>query len=158
MIQEKGFFRRMDARAAIQGAGMRVTRQRVAVLQAVQGRPHVSAAVVLADVAALLPNMSHQAVYDCLAHLTAAGLLRRLTVNGGPTLYEMRTQDSHHHFVCRTCNAVVDVDIVVDLAPRLDISAAAGFVVDETEITYRGFCANCLGNRPTISGSTFQTR
>jgi Fe2+ or Zn2+ uptake regulation protein len=147
MIQEKENLRRMDARAAIQDAGMRVTRQRVAVLEAVQGRPHVSAAVVLAHVAGVLPDVSHQAVYDCLAHLTAAGLLRRFTMDGGPMLYETRTEESHHHFVCRTCNAVVDVDFAVAAAPRLDVPLGEGFVIDEAEVTYRGFCPDCAVTR-----------
>lgn len=137
----------MDARAAIRDAGMRVTRQRVAVLHAVRGRPHVSAAVVLADVAAVLPDVSHQAVYDCLAHLTAAGLLRRFTIDGGPMLYETRTQDSHHHFVCRTCNTVIDVEVADDAAPRLDVQLGDGFVIDDADVTYRGFCAACSGAR-----------
>lgn len=124
---------------------MRVTRQRIAVLEAVQRRPHVSAAVVRADVAIVLADISHQAVYDCLAHLTAAGLLRRLAVDGEPMLYEARTHDSHHHFVCRTCNVVVDVGLTVDESPHLDVHLGAGFVIDEAEITYRGYCANCNG-------------
>lgn len=122
---------------------MRVTRQRIAVLDAVQALPHASAAVVLSGVSAVLPGVSHQAVYDCLAHLTEAGLLRRLIVDGGPALYETRTQDNHHHFVCRGCGLVVDIDCAVGAAPCLDFSNAAGFVVDEAEVTYRGRCAAC---------------
>lgn len=126
---------------------MRVTRQRVAVLEAVQFRPHVSAAVVLADVVAVLPDVSHQAVYDCLAHLTEAGLLRRLSVDGGPMLYEAHTPDSHHHFVCRTCRAVVDVTCAIDLVPLLAVQLADGFVIDEAEVIYRGLCADCADAR-----------
>ena len=133
----------MDACTAIRDAGLRVTRQRVAVLKAVQFRPHVSAAAVLADVAAVLPDVSHQAVYDCLAHLAEAGLLRRFIVDGGPMLYETRTGDNHHHFVCRACNSVVDVDCATGAAPCLDASLADGYVVDEAEVTYRGLCPAC---------------
>lgn len=151
MIQEKGYFRRMDPRSAIRDVGLRVTRQRVAVLEAVQRRPHVSAAVVLADVAAVLPEVSHQAVYDCLAHLTSSGLLRRLSVDGGPMLYETRTRDNHQHFVCRACNIVVDVDCPIDAAALLNAEIAAGFVIDEAEVTYRGFCAKCTATAPLVT-------
>lgn len=144
----------MDLRSAIRDVGLRVTRQRVAVLEAVKLRPHVSAAVVLVDVAAILPDVSHQTVYDCLAHLTAAGLLRRLTVDGGPMLYETRTRDNHQHFVCRACNIVVDVDCAVDAATLLDAEIAAGFVIDEAEVTYRGLCAKCTATGPTVIGSS----
>ncbi len=105
----------------IRSVGLRVTRQRVAVFDAVAGLPHASAATVLAGVAKRLPNVSHQAVYDCLADLTAAGLLRRIVVvDGGPALFETRTNDNHHHCVCRACGlagfAKIDLRIVRGLA------------------------------------------
>lgn len=132
----------------IRTAGMRVTRQRVAVLDVVEAEPHTSAAAVLAQVSAVLPGVSHQAVYDCLTHLTDAGLLRRIIVDGGPALYETRTHDNHHHCVCRACGLVVDVDSAVGAAPRLDIADVAGFVIEETEVIYRGLCMPCASAQP----------
>ena len=131
----------------IRAAAMRVTRQRVAVLDAVEAEPHTTAATVLAAVSAVLPGVSHQAVYDCLAHLTEAGLLRRLIMDGGPAIYETRTHDNHHHCVCRACGLVVDVDCATGAAPCLDVADAAGFVIDEAEVIYRGLCASCAAAR-----------
>ena len=128
----------------IRHAGLRVTRQRVAVLDAVGTSQHASAAAVLGAVAAVVPGVSHQAVYDCLADLTRAGLLRRIAViDGGPALFETRTRDNHHHIVCRACGLIVDVDCAVGAAPCLEASDAAGFVIDEAEVIYRGLCAPC---------------
>jgi len=134
----------------IRAAGLRVTRQRVAVLDAVEMKPHSNAATVLAIVSADLPAVSHQAVYDCLAHLTEAGLLRRLAMDGGPAIYETRTHDNHHHCVCRGCGLVVDVDCAIGAAPCLDIADAAGFVIDEAEVVYRGLCRSCVAARSAI--------
>lgn len=134
-------------REAISAAGMRVTRQRLAVLDAVDGKPHTSAAEVLATVSMVLPGISHQAVYDCLSDLSEVGLLRRITVDGGAALFETRTHDNHHHVVCRGCALVVDVDCAVGAAPCLDASDAAGFVIDEAEVTYRGWCQSCAAAR-----------
>lgn len=139
---------------AIRDAGMRVTRQRVAVLDAVAVAPHASAAAVLAGVSTILPGISHQAVYDCLAHLSEAGLLRRITVDGGPALYETRTRDNHHHCVCRACGLVVDVDCAAGAAPCLDVVDAAGFVIDEAEVTYRGLCLPCATARGASAAPT----
>jgi Fe2+ or Zn2+ uptake regulation protein len=127
---------------------MRVTRQRAAVLDAVDAAPHASAGHVLAAVSATLAGVSHQAVYDCLAHLTDAGLLRRIIVDGGPALYETRTHDNHHHFVCRTCGLVADIDCAVGTAPCLEAANATGFLIDEAEVTYRGLCAACAVDHP----------
>lgn len=132
----------------IRRTGLRVTRQRVAVLDMVHAGPHASAATVLTAVSAIVPGVSHQAVYDCLADLTEVGLLRRIVFDGGAALYETRTRDNHHHCVCRSCGLVIDVDCAVGAAPCLDVADAAGFVIDEAEITYRGLCAQCALDRP----------
>ena len=134
---------------AIRDAGLRVTRQRVAVLDAVATHPHSNAGAVLALVLGNLPGTSQQAVYDCLAHLTEAGLLRRLVIDGAPAAFETRTHDNHHHCVCRRCGLVVDVDCAVGAAPCLTASDAAGFVIDEADVIYRGLCATCAA-RPSI--------
>ena len=62
---------------------------------------------------------------------------------------ERRTPEAHHHFVCRTCNLVVDVDCDVG-APRLTAPHAESFVIDEAEVTYRGICADCVALRPSL--------
>ncbi|UVO55263.1 Fur family transcriptional regulator [Sphingomonas sp. SUN039] len=135
---------RPETEYLIRNAGLRVTRQRVAVLATVDLKPHASAAAVLEAVSVVLPGVSHQAVYDCLADLTRAGLLRRIdVVDGGAALYETRTRDNHHHIVCRACGLVADVDCAVGSAPCLEASDARGFVIDEAEVIYRGLCAPC---------------
>jgi len=126
---------------------LRVTRQRIAVFDAVEAAPHASAAAVLVAVAVVLPGVSHQAVYDCLANMTDAGLLRRFMVDGGPARYETRTHDNHHHFVCRICGFTADIDCAVGAAPCLRAADNSGFVIDEAEVTYRGLCPSCATAR-----------
>lgn len=131
----------------LRGAGMRVTRPRVAVLDAVHAHPHADTGTVLSSVRSALPTVSHQAVYDCLGALTDAGLVRRIQPAGSVARYELRVGDNHHHLVCRTCGSVTDVDCAVGGAPCLtpagDEHLPHGFVVDEAEVIYWGLCAAC---------------
>ena len=57
--------------------------------------------------------VSHQAVYDVLRALMAAGLVRRIQPAGSVARYEARVGDNHHHVVCRLCGAIGDVDCAV---------------------------------------------
>ncbi|MEX1210480.1 MAG: Fur family transcriptional regulator [Candidatus Nanopelagicales bacterium] len=128
--------------------GLQVTAQRIAVLQAVTERPHVTADGV-ADMARQgIGAISKQSVYDALAALVDAQLIRRIEPAGSPTRYETRVGDNHHHLVCRGCGSVVDVDCVVGAAPCLTAADDAGYTVDEAEITFWGTCAPC-GAVPT---------
>jgi Fur family ferric uptake transcriptional regulator len=122
---------------------MRVTAPRVAVLSETRDGWHVTADQVAAGVRARVGPISTQAVYDVLAALTRAGLLRRIEPAGSPTRYETRVGDNHHHVVCRGCGAITDVDCVVGEPPCLSPSDAGGFVIDEAEITFWGMCPGC---------------
>lgn len=122
---------------------LRVTRPRVAVLSVVHGRPHADTDTIIGLVRADLGDVSHQAVYDVLRAETGAGLLRRIQPPGSVARYEARVGDNHHHLLCRSCGAIVDVDCAVGAAPCLTPSVDHGFVVDEAEVVYRGLCPDC---------------
>ena len=124
-------------------AGLRVTRPRVAVLDAVRRHPHADTEAILTAVRADLGEVSHQAVYDVLRALTTAGLLRRIQPSGSTARYEARVGDNHHHVVCRWCGAIADVDCATGVAPCLAASNDHGFRIDEAEVVYWGLCPDC---------------
>ena len=127
----------------IRSAGLKVTAQRLAVLQALQHAPHSSADGVLAAVRDDLPAISAQAVYGILSAFTQAGLARRIEPAGSPALYEARVGDNHHHLVCIRCGAIRDVDCVIGQAPCLSPSDDSGFTVIAAEVTFSGICSSC---------------
>ncbi|GAA0609513.1 transcriptional repressor [Kribbella sandramycini] len=127
----------------LRGAELRVTRPRVAVLQAVHAHPHADTDSLIGAVRNDLPEVSHQAVYDSLHTLTGAGLVRRIQPLGSVARYESRVGDNHHHVVCRSCGAIADVDCAVGHAPCLHASDDHGFVIDEAEVIYWGLCSEC---------------
>ncbi|WP_281181047.1 Fur family transcriptional regulator [Micromonospora rhizosphaerae] len=132
----------------LRGAALRVTRPRLAVLTAVHAHPHADTVSIFGAVRRELPEVSHQAVYDVLRALTAAGLLRRIEPSGSAARYESRVGDNHHHVVCRSCGAIADVDCAVGEAPCLAESDSQGFRIDEAEVTYWGVCPECLAAPP----------
>ena len=135
-----------DYSAQLRMADLRVTRPRVAVLEAVHAHPHADTETILSAVRIGLPDVSRQAVYDVLNALTAVGLVRRIQPLGMVARYESRVGDNHHHVVCRSCGVIADVDCAVGEAPCLtpfDDNALDGFVLDEAEVIYWGLCPDC---------------
>ncbi len=127
----------------LRAADLRVTRPRVSVLTAVHDHPHADTEHILGVARADLGALSHQAVYDVLRALTAAGLVRRIEPAGSAARYESRVADNHHHVVCRSCGEVADVDCAVGSTPCLTASDDRGFLIDEAEVTYWGVCPSC---------------
>jgi Fur family transcriptional regulator, stress-responsive regulator len=124
----------------LRGAGLRVTRPRLAVLSVVHDHPHADTDSIITAVRQGFGQVSHQAVYDVLHALTAAGLVRRFQPSGSVARYEARVQDNHHHVVCRSCGAIADVAG----APRLTAPVGSGYEIDDAEVIYWGRCPECV--------------
>jgi Fur family transcriptional regulator, stress-responsive regulator len=136
----------------LRGAALRVTRPRVAVLSAVHEHPHADTAAIIGVVREDLSEVSHQAVYDVLRALTAAGLVRCIQPPGSVARYEARVGDNHHHVVCRSCGAITDVDCAIGYAPCLTAADDSGYEIDEAEVIYWGRCPECVAAAPATSG------
>ena len=131
--------------------GIQVTAQRLAVLRAVAGQPHITADGVAEVVRAEIGAISRQSVYDALGLLAEKGLLRRIQPVGSPARFENRVGDNHHHLICRSCGRVVDVDCAVGSAPCLTAADDQGFEIDEAEVAYWGRCPECVAQARNTS-------
>lgn len=123
--------------------GLHVTAQRLAVLRAVSGQPHISAEDVTVVAGEHIGAISRQTVYDALGVLSEKGLIRRIQPTGSPARYEDRVDDNHHHLICRDCGRLVDVDCAVGSAPCLTASNDNGYEIDEADVAYWGRCPQC---------------
>jgi Fe2+ or Zn2+ uptake regulation protein len=133
----------MDYSAQMRELGLRVTRGRLAVLDAVESHPHSSAERVVAAVHQALPDVSIQSVYNVLNDLTEQGILRRFTPPHSAALYETRVNDNHHHAICTSCGRIEDVECAVGHAPCLTPSDSHGMEIQIADVLYQGICEDC---------------
>src|SRR5687768_4613888 len=133
----------------LRGAGLRVTRPRLAVLSAVHDHPHADTDSIITAVRQGIGQVSHQAVYDVLHALTAAGLVRRFQPSGSVARYEARVRDNHHHVVWRSCGAIADVDGAVGDALCLTPPDGSGYEINDAEVIYWGRCPDCVSATPS---------
>lgn len=138
--------------------GIQVTAQRLAVLRAVVGQPHIAADAVAEAVRAEIGAISLQSVYDALGVLVTEGLIRRIQPAGSPARFENRVNDNHHHLICRICGRLVDADCAVGSAPCLTAAEDMGYEIDEAEVVYWGRCPDCRGHARAPSRSDLPSR
>lgn len=124
----------------LRASGHRVTRQRLAVFEALAGLGgHRGVDEIAARLRQRGEPLPVTSIYNAVDALETADLVR-VAHRGRPrALYEVAGRD-HDHFVCRVCGDIVDVDVPPGRRPRPVLS---GGVVDDVEITYRGTCAAC---------------
>lgn len=129
--------------AALRAGGHRVTAPRLAVHRHLRRQPeHVTAEQVHRDLATELPGLSLATVYATLDLLAGLQLVRRMSTPLGVALFDSRVEP-HHHLLCRSCGAIVDVSSPVDMADARAAAEAQGFRVEHGELQLTGLCAAC---------------
>ncbi|HTF45956.1 MAG TPA: Fur family transcriptional regulator [Pseudonocardia sp.] len=122
--------------------GLRATEPRMDVLAALEDLgEHRSADEVRDRLAAEGRRLPRSSVYNVLTSLVGAGLALTADAGPGPVLYEAG-REWHHHFVCRSCHRVFDVECLVGARPCLTPGTAVG-VVEEAQVIFRGICTAC---------------
>lgn len=131
----------------LRARGLRVTAARRAVLDWLLRHPHATVDQVHHGVIERLGTISKQAVYDVLSACVDARLVRQIKPAGHPARFERRTEDNHHHLVCRDCGRIADTDCHTADPPCLTPSHDHGFDVDEAEVVFWGVCSACQALR-----------
>jgi Fur family iron response transcriptional regulator len=94
----------------VRGAGLRPTRQRVALAELLfaKGDRHLTAEQLHEEALVAGVPVSLATVYNTLHQFTNAGLLRILAIEGSKTYFDTNTSD-HHHFFIEGENSVFDI-------------------------------------------------
>ncbi|MER7485577.1 Fur family transcriptional regulator [Streptomyces sp. NPDC126497] len=130
-------------------AGVRVTAPRMAVLMAVSDPGgHLDADTLRERAERITGRLSLQTTYNVLHALTDAGLVRSTQIAGRPARYEIERHDNHHHFVCRACGSLRDVECAVGAAPCMQPRLPEGYDTQEAAVTFWGLCPGCRATTP----------
>ena len=102
--------------ANLRAAGLRPTRQRVALAAILFGRGHRHIAAEGLHEEAVAENVpvSLATVYNTLHQFTEAGLLRQVAVDSTRTYFDTNVTD-HHHFFVEGENRLIDVESAIEI-------------------------------------------
>ena len=112
---------RRDVKSMLRAAGLRQTRQRMALgcLLFANGDRHVTAEMLYEEVNNANVPVSLATVYNTLHQFTDLGLLRQVAVDGSKNYFDTNASQ-HHHFFVEGENALLDIpdtDLIVGTAP-----------------------------------------
>lgn len=119
------------------------SRQREALLMLLQStRTHPTAEWLYTELKKSFPNISLATVYRNLNLLAQTGEIIRLDVGTGTEHFDAATKN-HYHFVCRCCDAVIDLDLppIVQLDHMAEKNNPVR--VENHSLLFYGVCKNC---------------
>lgn len=129
------------AREALHHSGIRITPQRMMIIEALVGdRSHPSADEIFAKVQVHYPSLSLATVYHTLTLLAHHGLIVPLRVGKEGMRCDPETTP-HAHAYCERCGKIDDVFEVN--YPEQFSALASHFTTTRIEISIFGHCHNC---------------
>ena len=120
----------------------RLTKQRAAILRALDGSAHLSAETILERVREELPGVSLGTIYRTLDILRELGLVQVFSHAGSAARFEA-VLEKHHHLLCSKCGQLYNVSApgLADLAAA--IGSARGYSDIDCALTITGLCMSC---------------
>jgi Fur family ferric uptake transcriptional regulator len=133
-----------DYRMLIRRRGFRVTPQRQLILEAVRaGKGHITPDQVYNRVSRKAPALNRATVYRNLEFLAEQHLITSTDVGSGGKVYEIASQEPHHHLVCENCGKAEQINHSIMQRAFKQIEREHGFKVTTSHLALFGLCQDC---------------
>ena len=132
-------------RQDLRKAGLKVTLPRLKILEIleVSEQRHMSAEDVYKALLESGEEIGLATVYRVLTQFEGAGLVSRLSIDGGHAVFELEDGAHHDHLLCVSCNQIEEfVDDVIEERQHA-IAEEKGFQMTEHSLYIYGICKRC---------------
>lgn len=121
----------------------RKTRQRAAILAVIRGSEGpLSVSEVHERASRELPRLGIATVYRTLGALRESGEILTVSLPGEESRYEPVGRGHHHHFRCRRCEQIFDLEVCPVGIPE-GTTLPGGYYVEDHQLTFYGRCSGC---------------
>jgi Fur family transcriptional regulator, ferric uptake regulator len=133
-----------DLGAVLRARGMRLTPQRLRIVEALSvlehGTPDAVAAQVAADGG---PSLPPSTIYRGLEALEELGVVSHTHLDHRAPTYHLADHATHFHLVCLGCGTVAEAPVAMAAEFAGNVREATGFDPDMTHMAIHGWCASC---------------
>jgi len=123
--------------------GIKPTYQRLKILEYMSKnmKNHPTVEMIHEELLKDIPTISLTTVYNTLNTLLEKGLVYSVTITGTETRYDLDTSP-HHHFLCKKCGKIIDMDIRCAFAEG-EKKTVRGNKIEEVHGYFKGICKDC---------------
>ena len=119
---------------------LKITHQRLAVLQYLDTHhTHPTVEEIYHALKKKTPSLSKTTVYNTLEILNNHHIIHAISITGHERRYDLK-KEIHHHFFCRTCGTIQDIDLQ---CPNIKQIQQLGYEIEEMHGYFKGICPDC---------------
>lgn len=131
----------MDFRELIVNKNLKVTPQRLLILQKIYESGHTSIEDLFSCLKVVFPAISLATIYRNVNNMIAKSIIAELKIPNRKNMFELKKQP-HSHMICKQCNRVNDIFIPMDSFCQ-EIDTLDGFSIEEASTMLVGICSQC---------------
>jgi Fur family ferric uptake transcriptional regulator len=135
----------------IEATGVRLTAQRRALIETIQGATtHLDAASLLKQARERDPKIDRATVYRTIELLKKMGMIDELDLmhlNGEKHYYEVKTPQDHMHLACFACGEILEVSSPTFDRLKKEIAARNEFQIQVMRLEVGGLCGACTAEK-----------
>lgn len=145
-LPRRDHFNNLPGKKIIRELGLKVTQQRITILEVVrEGPAHFTAQEVFEIVNERSPEIGFATVYRFLKKLSEQKYVTEVRMGGMPARYEWASKDHHDHLTCTACGKIVEFENqkIEDLQEKT--AQKYGFRLTHHILELYGTCEDCQG-------------
>jgi Fur family ferric uptake transcriptional regulator len=124
--------------------GERLTVPRRLVIEILCERPgHLSVQDIQQHLRERQVDLNEATVYRILQWLKDLGMVSQTDLGQSELVYQLLGDQPHHHLVCLSCGAIIDIDDTVMTSLREQLTRDYGFEPRIDHMAIYGLCKNC---------------
>ena len=125
----------------LKSSGLKVTPQRVAIIEYLSEYGHLSIAKMYELVKEKFPSISLATIYKNINAMIDNGFLKEVKIIGQDSRYELNYGE-HSHVVCKKCGKVVDIEMESSELLK-EASKKSDMSVESSSMVFYGICKEC---------------
>ena len=138
-------YNEIPSKKIIRDIGLKVTLQRLAILETVRNGPaHFTAQEVFEDVVTRYPDIGFATVYRFLKKLSEHQYISEFRIGGMPARYEWQTKNHHDHMSCTQCGKIIEFENDKIESLQESIAEQYGFKLTSHILELYGVCSECI--------------
>jgi Fur family ferric uptake transcriptional regulator len=139
---------RVPHKKIIRDLGLKVTNQRLLILEIVRKGPHhFTAQDVFENVSHQNPEIGFATVYRFLRTLSEHSYVTEVRMGGMPARYEWSSKHHHDHLTCSSCSKIVEFENTEIERLQEAVAKEFGFSLTHHVLELYGLCPECRSQK-----------
>lgn len=120
---------------------LKVTPQRLAIVQELDKKGHLSIEDLYKVLLGNFPTISLATIYKNINSMVEKLFVSEVKILDKKSVYELM-KNEHAHLICSQCGMIEDIEVNLEEVSKV-VSVEKTFIIENTSLNFKGLCSTC---------------